>query len=86
MLRLRSLGQLVGRDQGVTGLFESGEQLKCLFESELDHCRRFTIRRILHDPRLSRGCISFLPGLKPPVPVGTRTCTSVLHPEPSRTG
>jgi hypothetical protein len=45
-----SLGQVVGRNQSVTGLFESGKQVKCLLESLLDHGGRFTLRRILHDP------------------------------------
>jgi len=61
MFHLRRLGQVVGRNKGVTGLFERGEELKGLLESVLDLGRRLAIRRILHETTLSWGCISSFP-------------------------
>ncbi len=40
MLNLRSLGQVVGVDQGITSLLEGGEQVKCLVKFVTHTCRR----------------------------------------------
>ncbi|MGA2521470.1 MAG: hypothetical protein ABSG81_11710 [Acidimicrobiales bacterium] len=36
MLNLRSLGQVVGFDQGITGLFQGSEEVEGLLKLELD--------------------------------------------------
>ncbi len=80
MLNLRSLCEVVGLDERITSLFEGGEQVKGILESELDSVGRLRVARmILHNPSVSRGCVAPLPELKPPMPLGTGTCGSDLR-------
>jgi len=41
MLHLGGLGEVVGRDEGVTSLFQGGKQVQCLLKPVLDSGRRF---------------------------------------------
>lgn len=67
-LQLRNLGQVVGCDEGISGLFQGGEEVKCFRQSELNSGRRFPISRFVHGPKLLRGCVEsrwdIVPGQK----------------------
>ena len=82
MLCLRSRGQVVRRDQGVTSLFERSEEVKYFLTSVLDSRRWFTIRLTLHSFSLSRGCVSSRPRFELPMSRGTGRCRSAHRGEP----
>ena len=56
ILNLRSLGQVVGLDQGIASLLEGGEQVEGLLESQLDSAWWLGVTQvILHEPSFATG-------------------------------